>query len=331
MKRSSLVALILFALALVAAALSIVSYSVVLPLYGFTGPLPPETAQERVLERRLEAHVRAIASTPHNTDHPTELEAAARYVEGDLTAAGYEVERQAFRADGQTVRNIHVAIGQSGASLPSFVVGAHYDSAGIAPGANDNGSGVAMVLELARLMRTYQPKRHLLRLVLFVNEERPHFGKPTMGSLRFAGMLAARERVAGMISLETLGAYDDRPGTQRLPFPLGLVLRRDKADFVTFVGPLSTRDLVAKAIGSFRSHTLFPTVGGVTHPFVRGTDWSDHWAFNRLGIPAIMITDTAFFRYPHYHKATDTPDKLDYGRLARVTKGVERVLREIVD
>jgi Zn-dependent M28 family amino/carboxypeptidase len=224
-----------------------------------------------------------------------------------------------------------VTLGRPDAGLPSFVVGAHYDSAGIAPGANDNGSGVAMVLELARRLRTFQPKRHFLRLVLFVNEERPFAKTDAMGSVQFANMLAARETVAGMISLETLGAYYDEPGTQQLPFPLGLVLRRDTADFVTFVGPLSTRDLVAKAIGSFRSHTRFPSVAGVTHPFVRGTDWSDHWSFNRRGIPAIMITDTAFFRYPHYHKATDTPDKLDYGRLARVTMGVERMLRQIVD
>jgi Zn-dependent M28 family amino/carboxypeptidase len=275
--------------------------------------------------------VTAIASTPHNIDHPEALEAAARYIENDLRTAGYEVETQPYQAAGQTVRNIHVTLGQAGAGLPSFVVGAHYDSAGIAPGANDNGSGVAMVLELARQLRTYQPKRHILRLVLFVNEERPFSKTEAMGSVQYANMLAAREKVAGMISLETLGAYYDKPGTQELPFPLGLVLRRDIADFVTFVGPLSARDLVNKVAGSFRSHTQFPSVAGVTHPFVRGTDWSDHWSFNRRGIPAIMITDTAFFRYPHYHKASDTPDKLDYDRLARVTMGIGRMLRQVVD
>lgn len=288
------------------------------------------TAEEGALAGRLEEHVKAIASTPHNTANPAELEAAAVYIERQLLAMGYKVERQQFAASGQMVRNIHVAIGREGAGLPSFVVGAHYDSAGVAPGANDNGTGTAAALELARTLKSHTPKRHILRLVLFVNEEPPHFQQETMGSLQFARWLASRETVRAMISLETLGAFSDQRDSQTFPAPFGLLLR-NTADFIAFVGTPRARSLLHEALGSFRRHTAFPTMGGVAHAFIKGVDWSDHSSFDAQKIPAIMITDTALFRYPHYHKPTDTPDKVDYQRLARITKGVERMIREIVD
>jgi hypothetical protein len=133
-----------------------------------------------------------------------------------------------------------------------------------------------------------------------------------------------------MISLETIGAFSEEPGSQEFPFPLGLVFR-DKADFIAFVGTPRARDLVHEALGSFRRHTSFPTIGGVAHSFIKGIAWSDHASFDEQGVPAIMITDTALFRYRHYHRPSDTPDKLDYGRLARITKGIERTIREIAD
>lgn len=300
------------------------------PLYGYTGPLPAATAEESALAGRLLDHVHAVASVPHNTAHPEALEASARYIEKQLAALGYDVERQQYPAAGLTVRNIHVSIGRPGPDRPTFVVGAHYDSDGIAPGANDNGTGVAALIELARLLKSYRPKRHFLRLVFFVNEEMPHFGTETMGSLQFARAITAKEIVRGMISLETIGAYSDQPGSQSFPFPLGMVYG-DKGDFISFVGTPRARQLVHDTLGSFRRHTQFPTIGGVAHAYIKGIAWSDHASFDEQGVPAIMITDTALFRYRHYHKPTDTPDKVDYGRLARITKGIERTLREIVD
>lgn len=328
--RTKLVPVVLIALALAAAVAGALRYFAYWPLYGHEGPLPPATQQEKALAQRLSAHVTAIASVPHNTDHPAALEAVARYIEGRLQALGYGVERQEFEAVGQRVRNIHVAIGNDRPGISSFVVGAHYDSAGIAPGANDNGSGTAAVLELARMLKDFRPAKHVLRLVLFVNEERPHFGTETMGSLQFARMLVARENVAGMISVETIGSYYDQPGTQEFPVPLNLVYR-DTANFITFVGMPLSRGLVHAALGSFRRHAAFPSIGGVAHSFIRGIALSDHAAFHAHGVPAIMITDTAFFRYPHYHRVTDTPDKLDYERMARVTEGLARMLRDIVE
>lgn len=301
-----------------------------LPLYGYQGQLPPETTEERDLARRIKAHVEAIASVPHNTSHPAAYEAAAKYIEKQLAGFGYQVERQEYDALGVKVRNIHVAVGKPGPGKSVFVVGAHYDSAGIAPGANDNGSGTAAVIELARLLKGFEPAKQYIRLVLFANEERPHFGEETMGSIQFARMLSAREPISGMISVETIGAYFDQPGTQRFPVPLNLIYR-DKGDFITFVGMPTGRELVHRALGSFRSHTQFPSIGGISHSFIPGIAWSDHASFDAIGVPAVMITDTALFRYAHYHKPTDTPDKLDYDRIARVTKGIERMLRQIID
>jgi Zn-dependent M28 family amino/carboxypeptidase len=150
-----------------------------------------------------------------------------------------------------------------------------------------------------------------------------------MGSLRYARALAERgEAVIAMYSLETLGFYVSRPGSQSYPLWLGLIYP-DRGDFVAFVGTLESRPLVRQSIRSFRAHTAFPSIGGVAPAFVPGIDWSDHWAFTQQGYPAIMLTDTAPYRYPHYHRATDTPDKVDTQSLARVVKGIERMIREM--
>ena len=229
------------------------------------------------------------------------------------------------------MRNIEVVIEprDPGPATETVVVGAHYDSAPGAPGANDNGSGAAAVIELARLLADLKgATARRIRLVLFVNEEPPYFRTEEMGSWQYASALAARqERVVAMYSLETIGYYSDKPGSQRYPFPFGLIFP-DRGDFLAFVGTLAARPLVRASIASFRAHTKFPTVGGVAPTFIPGIDWSDHWAFTEHGFPAIMLTDTAPFRYPHYHTFLDTPDKIDFERLARVVKGIERMVRD---
>jgi len=131
-----------------------------------------------------------------------------------------------------------------------------------------------------------------------------------------------------MYSLETIGFYSSEPGSQIYPAPFGLMFP-DRGDFVAFVGMLGSRALVRKTMQSFRSHTAFPTVGGVAPGFVPGIGWSDHWAFAEHGFEAVMITDTAPFRYPHYHRPSDTPDKIDAEKVARVVKGIERVIRDL--
>jgi len=216
----------------------------------------------------------------------------------------------------------------SAAGAGTLVVGAHYDSHLDAPGANDNGTGVAGVIELARLLADLRGKASTrVRLALFVNEEPPFFKTELMGSLVYARRLkASGEPVLGMISLETLGFYSDEEGSQRYPPPLGL-LYPTKGNFVAFVGLTSSRALVRRTVASFRALVPFPSVGGTAPGIIPGIDWSDHWSFERVGIPALMVTDTAPFRYPHYHTPADTPDKVDYERLARVVSGLGRVIR----
>jgi Peptidase family M28 len=304
-------------------------YTLVMPGRPHTGPLPPLSQDERAMANTMRGYVEGIASRPHNTAFPNELEASARRIEATLRSFGYAPTAQHFKAAGVDVRNIEVLIEPptgSAKDLMTLVVGAHYDSADHAPGANDNGSGVAALLILARELRRQPRQKTRLRLVFFVNEEPPHFQTATMGSLIYARALAATgERVSAMISLETLGSYSDQKGSQTYPPPLGYPLP-DTGNFVAIVGDMSARALAADVTRRFRDSTAFPSLGGVAPGSLPGITWSDHWSFSRFKIAAVMITDTAVFRYPHYHLPTDTPDKLDYERLARVTTGLVRVV-----
>ena len=329
-RRMALLA-ILVLLALIAAGYGALHYMTAVPGTSHRGVLPPLTAEEATLAARLERHIATIAAREHNLDHHGELEEVARYLEATLASFGYAVGRQEFVAEGKPVRNIDAAIEPSGTSDPEvIVVGAHYDSVRGSPGANDNASGTAAVLELAQLLRDLDGKSgKRVRFVLFVNEEPPYFGTEAMGSLNYARTLAQRgERVVAMYSLETIGFYSSEPGSQAYPAPFGLIFP-DRGDFVAFVGLLRSRPLLHATIRSFRSHTAFPTIGGVSPGFIPGIAWSDHWAFAAHGFQAVMVTDTAPFRYPHYHRPSDTPDKVDAEKLARVVKGIERVVREL--
>lgn len=324
--------ILIFAAAFVVLAGSLVWYSIVFPRQPFRGPLPLLSAEEADLSRRLNAHVTAIASRAHNLDLYADLEVAARHIEATLMDLGYAPQRQEYTERGKPVRNIEVVIepSWSGGDVESYVIGAHYDSTGISPGANDNGTGVAATLELARLLRDLKPSKDRLRLVFWVNEEYP-FGKtPNMGSYHHAEALKQRgERVIGAISLETIGYFSDEPGSQLFPSPFNLVYE-DRGNFVAFVGLPGSRSFVHQAIGAFRRHTAFPSIGGVASDFIKGIGSSDHWSYHQMGYPALMVTDTAPFRNPQYHKTTDLPDTVDYQSLARVTKGMERMLRELV-
>lgn len=330
MRRKMLLSLLAGLVVVGAAAFGALLYLTRVPGTPHQGDLPPLTADERAIAATLKRHIATIAAAEHNIAHYAELEKVAAYLEATLSSLGYTVGRQEFVADGKTVRNIDVAIEPAGTTDPEvIVVGAHYDSAEDTPGANDNASGTAAVLELARLLRDMRGARKRIRLVLFVNEEPPYFQTASMGSLHYARALKARnERVTAMLSLETLGYYSDEPGSQKYPPPFGLMFP-NKGNFVSFVGLLNSRPLVQETIKSFRAHTSFPSIGGTAPGIIPGIGWSDHWAFAEYGFQGVMITDTATFRYPHYHEPTDTPDKVDTEKLARIVKGVERVVRDL--
>ena len=320
-------ALIIFLL-LAAGIAALLWYVVWMPGKSYSGALRPLSAEEVQLRDNLHRHVLAVASREHHALERVNLEATARYIESTLAALGYRVATQPFEVATGPVRNIEVELAGTARADQIIVVGAHYDSVVGAPGANDNGSGVAAVLELARLLRGAAPAR-TLRFVLFVNEEPPFYRTLDMGSRRYvARSKQRRENIVAMFSLETIGYYSDEPGSQRYPFPLSYFYP-DTGNFVAFVSNFASRPLLHDALGAFRRHAAFPSEGVAAHASIEGVDWSDHWPFWDEGYPALMVTDTAPFRYPHYHTRQDTPDKVDYERLARVVSGLRGMLQEL--
>jgi len=162
-----------------------------------------------------------------------------------------------------------------------------------------------------------------------VNEEPPHFRTEEMGSRAYARRCRERkENVVAMLSLETIGCYSDEPGSQKYPFPFGLFYPSE-GNFIAFVGNVSSRSFVRRCVATFREKAAFPSEGGALPGFVPGVGWSDHESFWENGYPGLMVTDTAPFRYAHYHRKADTPDQLDFERCARVVSGVEHVLRDL--
>jgi hypothetical protein len=303
-----------------------------MPGRSHRGPLPPLDEAGRKLAAELEASVVELARTIGERNHvrARALDAAAASIGRDLEQAGLAVRREEFTSGRQTFANLCVEI--AGTRVDEIVVvGAHYDSVIGSPGANDNASGVAALLALARRFAREKPAR-TLRFVAFANEEPPWFQGDAMGSLVHArGCKERGENVVAMLSLETIGYYSDAAQSQTYPVPLLGWIYPSTGDFVAFVGDLGSRALVERAVSTFRSSVAFPCEGAALPASVPGAGWSDHWAFWEAGYPALMVTDTAPFRYPWYHTADDTPERLDYDRFARVVLGIEAVLRNELD
>jgi hypothetical protein len=298
-----------------------------MPGKSWSAPVPPLSAEERLIHDKLKRHVGALAGRvgERNVGRPDALAAAAGYIRATLEALGYEVRAQDVESQGLTLQNLEVELPGDPAPQEIIVLGAHYDSIAGTPGANDNASGVAALLEIARLLAGNTYARSV-RLVAFANEEPPFFYSDEMGSKLYATRSRQRgEQIKAMLALETIGYYTDQPASQQYPFPFRFFYP-DTGNFIGFVGNIASRRLVRRALGAFRAATAFPSEGVAAPGWMMGVHWSDHWSFWQAGYPAIMITDTALFRYPHYHSATDTPEKLDYTSLARVTGGLADVI-----
>ena len=301
-----------------------------IPGRSFHGVLPELTEDETELRGRLESHVRALAGDigERNVLTPNALARAEEYIRHVFDGFGYPVVEHAYDIPldpSLTVRNIEVEISGTASPGDIVIIGAHYDTVPGCAGANDNTTGVAAVLELARLLSARITDR-TVRLVAFVNEEPPFFRTDLMGSRVYARRCRERdENVVAMLSLETIGFYADEPGSQKYPFPFSFFYP-DTGNFVGFVGNLGSRSLTRRAIRAFRESTEFPSEGLAAPAWIPGIGWSDQWSFWQEGYPGVMITDTAPFRYPHYHTPQDTPDRIDYDRFARVVMGVSRVV-----
>jgi len=299
-----------------------------MPGASHTGPLPPLSEAQRTLAEELRRDVVRLASDigVRNTDAPAGLHAAREFVREQFASAGYAVREETWLERGVECANL---VAERRGSDEIVLVGAHYDSAPGCPAANDNASGVAALLALARRIASAGPTR-TLRFVAFGNEEPPYFGTTDMGSARCARDCRERgENVVAMLSLETLGSYSDAPNSQRYPAPGLDWIYPSTANFIAFVGDSESAELVREVVGAFRATTPFPSAGAVLPRSIQGVDWSDHRSFWAADYRALMVTDTAPFRYAHYHAATDTPDKLDYERMARVVEGLQRVLAQL--
>lgn len=281
---------------------------------------------EPAIARNLRRHVDALAGMgPRSTRRPEALAGAADYIEQQLRGFGYATRDLSFRSDGIDVRNIDAERAGGARAGDIVVLGGHYDTVDSSPGANDNGSGIAAMLELARLYASVPPAV-TLRFAAFVNEEPPFFMTEEMGSLVYARACRGRnDRIIAMYALETIGYYTEDPGTQEYPEPFHLLFP-SIGDFIAMVANFRSATLLVRTIDAFRRQSSLPALGAPAPESVPGVSWSDHWSFWQQGYPAVMLTDTAPFRYPHYHAPTDTPDKLDYARMAALVHGMTSVI-----
>ncbi len=303
-----------------------------MPGKSYQGPLPPVTQETEALEHELQSYVYTLGADigERNMFQYPKLLRAAEYIGATLADSGYEVRRQAYEVRGQLAENLEAEMPGTEKRNEIVVIGAHYDSVRGSPGANDNGTGVAAMLALARAFSTTQPLR-TLRFLAFANEEPPYFQTRHMGSRVYAKRSSQKgENIILMISLETIGYYVDEPGSQSYPFPLNLIYP-STGNFIGFVSNVENRSWVRNFVGAFRQHAQFPSEGGALFGWIPGVGWSDHWAFWKEGYPAIMVTDTALFRYPAYHRGSDTPEKIHYERMARVVYGLQQVIADIAN
>ena len=275
----------------------------------------------------LRAHVEMLAGAigQRNVWQFGALRRACAYIKDQFVSFGYEPAVQTYDVHNVPVDNIEAVLPGTDDPGAIIVVGAHYDSVTDCPGANDNATGVAATLELARrFARAPRPKT--IRFVAFVNEEPPFFQTPQMGSVVYANAAKGRgEHILAMLSLETIGYYSDAPGSQQYPRPLSLMFP-DTGNFIAFVSNFGSARLLRTAHRAFKARTSFPIQSAPAPESLAGVGWSDQWAFWRAGYPAIMVTDTAPYRYPWYHRPQDTPDKIAFDKLTQVVGGLEHVV-----
>ncbi|MDP2306600.1 MAG: M28 family peptidase [Pseudomonadota bacterium] len=296
---------------------------------GVPGPLPPELAD---LPDRLASHVTHLATTigARSENAPKGLAEAEQYLSAGLAVSAGAVLREAYAGRKGEVANL--VMERRGNALPEqiIVIGAHYDAVDGTPGADDNASGCAALIELARLTVGVRYAR-TVRFVAWVNEEPPSFQTESMGSLVSARASRARgEDIRLALSLETVGFFTDEPESQHYPSPFSLFYP-DVGNFIGMVGNVASRDALHHALTAFRGVGRIPSEGVAFPDVVPGIGWSDHWSYWQAGYPALMVTDTAPFRNPSYHDATDDPADLDYTRMARVVEGMLAVIQEAAD
>ena len=310
-----------------------------MPGRSYSGVVDTSRPDTQRLAEQLRVSVMKLSDTigERTIDKPERINAAVHYIQNRLSRAGYSVWQQAYPCTPTNCQTIPcqkkiavnlIAEVEGTASEEVLVIGAHYDTAMHTPGADDNASGVACGLALAERFAGTLPQR-TIRFVFFANEEPPFFQTPEMGSWVYAKRCRELgEKIVWMASLEMMGYYSDRPKSQHYPFPFNL-LYPSKANFIAFISNFGSGGSLRKTVGLFRKFCQFPSEGALIPEWIEEGGFSDQWSFWQFDYPGMMITDTSFFRYAYYHTQADTSEKLDYGRMAVVTEGVERVIAEL--
>jgi Zn-dependent M28 family amino/carboxypeptidase len=279
---------------------------------------------------RLERHVRLMAErfAPRDYKHADNLDSVAAYIRGEFERTGGRVSDQAYAVEGNTYRNVILQLGPD--TEERIVVGAHYDAFRELPGADDNASGTAGLIELAHLLDN-TPLPMTVELVAYTLEEPPFFRTDTMGSVFHAKSLQQRGiSVRMMISVEMIGYYSDEEDSQRYPSSLLNLFYPTEGNFIVVIGDLSSVSEVRRVKTSMNRAMELPVYSMNAPPsLVAGIDWSDHLSYWERGYPAVMVNNTAFLRNLSWHTDTDTPDRLDYERMATVVVGLYEAVLDL--
>lgn len=261
---------------------------------------------------------------PRNSENETsykQLRQCEEWIRQKWESQGYLVKKHTFSFKGKEYSNLEIELKGRMAPSEIIIVSAQYDTLPDSPGANNNGSGMAILFQLSQLLRKYTPDR-TLRLLNFVNEEDPFFGTEMMGSFQYAKRShQLRENIKVMLSMDALGIYKEEPNSQKLPSPFSMFYP-DRGNFLAFIGNLRSRKYMKEATRGFKKGSSFPIEAGVVPEWIEAADWSDHRSFWQFGYPGIMVTDTGGFRSPFHTTKEDTMEKLNFEAMSRIVIGI---------
>lgn len=300
-----------------------------MPGRSWRGRMQTLSEAESLYETHCRRHINMLASVigERHFGCPAKLDATLQYLRSEFSSYGYQPNPHVFtlpEGDG-----VNLIAERPGRTAKTLVIGAHYDSILNCPAANDNGSGVAIMLELARLFAKVEDLEATIRFVAFANEE--HLGMPPehMGSYLYAQHCRENnDDIIGMWSLETLGYFSDAKNSQHYPAPFDLFYPTT-GNFVGFIGTESSKDWIRQCVEVFRKTAKLPSEGVAAPAKFKDVGRSDHWGFDQFEYPALMVTDTANFRYPHYHRSTDTPEHVNFPMMARLVTGLAAAVDKI--
>jgi hypothetical protein len=275
------------------------------------------------IRKELESDIyhMAVRLGPRNAFSYERLQKCAEWIKKRWESQGYAVKSHKFSIQEKDYENLEIEIRGQKTPTEIVVVSAQYDTLPDSPGANNNASGVAVLLQLSNLLKNFSPDR-TLRLVNFVNEEDPFFGTEWMGSFKYAeNAYQKHENIKIMLSIDSIGIYKDEPGSQKLPFPFS-VFYPDRGNFLAFIGDFGSRKYMIQATRGFKKGSSFLIKAGVVPKWAKGAAWSDHSSFWKFGYPGIQITDTGAFRSPYHTTKEDTIEKINLDALSRIVMGM---------